>query len=389
MPLILVLRFVFGFISLALLGAAGYFLWEWYDGDLIHQLDGDVVRVRTEWLLYAGAAVLAFSFLGRPIVTPFLAKADTDPTSAVRGRGTMTPGVNGTRLYIEELGSPNAPPIILIHGWAMDSTIWFYAKRELAKNFRVICWDLPGMGKSKVASGSDISLEAFANNLRMVIGMTGDAKVLLVGHSIGGMTIQTLARDHAAFFNDRVVGTVLVNTTYTNPLKTMVLSGLAQAIRWPLLEPIMRLGILLQPLVWLSAWQSYLTGSAHLANWLGIGRFVTRSQLEHTTLLSTRNPPGNINRGNLAMFRWDATGAMAETTPPLLVLSGTVDIVTKPEAGNEISVSNPSGAYSAIEGANHMGFLEQPYIYNAEIAAFAVRSFAAARGERLTMVKQP
>jgi pimeloyl-ACP methyl ester carboxylesterase len=223
----------------------------------------------------------------------------------------------------------------------------------------------------------------------MVIGMTGDAKVLLVGHSIGGMTIQTLARDHTAFFNDRVVGTVLVNTTYTNPLKTMVLSGLAQAIRWPLLEPIMRLDILLQPLVWLSAWQSYLSGSAHLANRLGFGRFVTRSQLEHTTLLSTRNPPGNINRGNLAMFRWDATGAMAETTPPLLVLSGTVDIVTKPEAGNEISVSNPSGAYSAIEGANHMGFLEQPYIYNAEIAAFAVRSFAAARGERLTMVKQP
>jgi pimeloyl-ACP methyl ester carboxylesterase len=95
-----------------------------------------------------------------------------------------------------------------------------------------------------------------------------------VGHSIGGMTIQTLARDDAAYFNRKVAGTVLVNTSYTNPLKTMILSGLAQAIRWPLLEPLMRLGIVLQPLVWLSAWQSYLSGSSHMANRLGFGKYV-------------------------------------------------------------------------------------------------------------------
>ena len=286
------------------------------------------------------------------------------------------PGVNGSSLYVEQSGSSSAPPIVLVHGWAMDSTIWFYAKRDLARSFHVWSWDLPGMGKSTPASPSAIGLTEFAQDLRTVIALAGPRKVVLVGHSIGGMTIQTLARDDPAFFNAHVAGTVLVNTTFTNPLKTMILSGIAQAIRWPLLEPLMRLGILLQPLVWLSAWQSYLSGTAHLANRIGFGKYVTRSQLEHTTLLSTRNSPGNIDRGNLAMFRWDASGAMAAITSPLLVLAGEMDVVTKPGAGSVIAGHHPRATFSSVEGANHMGFLERPDVYNGAIAAFASAAHA-------------
>lgn len=371
MPLLVLFRFVFMLVSLCVLGVSAYLLWNWYDGDLIRQADGDIVRVRTDWFLWAGVGLLGLSFLGRPLITPFLAKPDTDPTAAVRDQGQIVAGASGSELYVEQLGSPAAPPIVLVHGWAMDSTIWFYAKRDLARNFRVVCWDLPGMGMSIPASPSAIGLSEFAQDLRTVIGLVGEHKVVLVGHSIGGMTIQTLARDDPAFFNAHVAGTVLVNTTYTNPLKTMILSGLAQAIRWPVLEPLMRLGILLQPLVWLSAWQSYFSGSAHMANRLGFGKYVTRSQLEHTTLLSTRNSPGNIDRGNLAMFRWDATSAMARISSPLLVLSGEMDIVTKPGAGEMIARDHARGTFTGVEGANHMGFLERPAVYNAAIAAFA------------------
>ena len=376
MPLLIIFRFVFSLLSLCILGASAYLLWNWYDGDLIQQADGDIVRVRTDWFLWVGAGLLGLSILGRPLITPLLAKRDMDPTSAARGDGTMVDGASGSKLYVEQLGSPTAPPIILVHGWAMDSTIWFYAKRDLSRTFRLLCWDLPGMGRSTLASPSAIGLTEFAQDLRAVIALAGPSKVVLVGHSIGGMTIQTLARDDPAFFNAHVAGTVLVNTTYTNPLMTMILSGLVQAIRWPLLEPLMRLGILLQPLVWLSAWQSYLSGTAHMANRLGFGKYVTRSQLEHTTLLATRNAPGNINRGNLAMFRWDATNAMANVTSPLLVLAGDMDIVTKPEAGRAIANDHPRGIFTPIEGVNHMGFLERPAVYNAAIATFAKTAHA-------------
>ena len=377
MPFMIIIRFLFSLLSLAVLGISLYLLWQWYDGDLVQRADGLGVLVRTDWFLWVGLGLLALSLLGRPVMTPLLARRDTDPSLPERGNGRTIQGESGAALYVEEFGAADAPVIVLTHGWAMDSTIWYYAKRDLAKDFRVIAWDLPGMGRSKPATPSAIGLSEFAKDLRSVIALAGERKVVLVGHSIGGMTIQTLARDYPDFFNQRVAGSVLLNTTYTNPLKTMILSGLAQAIRWPLLEPLMRLGILLQPLVWLSAWQSYLSGSAHLANRIGFGKYVTHSQLNHTSLLATRNAPGNIHRGNLAMFRWDATHAMAQVAPPLLVISGEVDIVTKPEAGKQIAMDRGQTGHILVEGVNHMGFLEQADIYNRAIAEFAA---AAQRG---------
>lgn len=386
MPLLIVVRFLFGLLSLVLLGLAAYLLWNWYQGDLVRQADGDIVRIRTDWVLWLGGFLALLSVLGRLPLVWLLARADTDPSKPLRADGSMLASATGAQLYVEQQGNPGAPVVILTHGWAMDSTIWYYAKRDLARDFRVISWDLPGMGKSKPATPSAIGLSEFAQDLRSVMALAGDRPVVLVGHSIGGMTIQTLANQDPAFFNRHVAGTVLVNTTYTNPLKTMILSPLAQAIRWPLLEPLMRLAILLQPLVWLSAWQSYLSGSAHLANRIGFGKYVTRSQLEHTTLLSTRNAPGNINRGNLAMFRWDATRAMARINTPLLVLSGAMDIVTKPEAGQTIARDHANGIGRIIDGVNHMGFLEKAPTYNEAIATFAMQAHLGINNVRLSAV---
>jgi pimeloyl-ACP methyl ester carboxylesterase len=372
LPLLIVVRFLLSLVSLAILLAAGYLLVEWYDGTIyVRETDGSLIRHREQWMLWLGVAALAFSALGRFVMVPLLARPDTDPSRPERGAGSMIKSATGAELYVESVGPPGLPTIVLTHGWSLDSTIWFYARRDLLREFRVVSWDLPGLGKSREAAPSGIDLAEFARDLRSVVEWTEAPEVVLVGHSIGGMTIQTLARDMPDFFNQRVAGAVLLNTTYTNPLKTMIVSGLAQAIRWPLLEPIMRLMIVLQPLVWLGAWQSYFSGSAHLANRLGFGKFVTRSQLEHATLLSTRNAPGNVMRGNLAMFRWDATGAVAKVARPLLVIGGEVDIVTLPAAGAGIAASAPRAEYRPVEGVNHLGFLEQSSVYDAEIARFA------------------
>ena len=191
------------------------------------------------------------------------------------------------------------------------------------------------------------------------------SKVVLVGHSIGGMTIQTLARDDPAFFNAHVAGIVLVNTTYTNPLKTMILSGLcsgdplagagaadaarrsaaAAGLAERLAELSQRLGAYGQP--------------------IGFGRYVTRSQLEHTTLLSTRNPPGKIQPR--ATWRCSAGTQQARWLRNYLAAAGAMpgkmDIVTKPEAGQAIAGDHPGATFSSVEGANHMGFLERPDVY--------------------------
>ncbi len=339
-------------------------------------------HLREPWRLWTGLGLLAWSLVGRWPVTWLLAKPDSDPTHPQRGDHRMIASPTGSTLYVEISGPADAPPVILTHGWGLDSTIWYYLRRDLAKRFRVIVWDLPGLGRSRAASGKAIDLTHFARDLKALLALTNGKPAVLVGHSIGGMTLQTLVRDHPEVLNGAVAGLVLVNTTYTNPLRTMVLSGLAQALRWPLLEPMFRVAIWLQPLAWLSAWQSYLSGSAHLANRLGFAGEVTRSQLEHNTLLATRNPPAALARGNLAMFRWDAHGALQGVTAPTLILAGDSDLITKCEASQTLARAAPAARLEVIANANHMGFLERPALYNRQIEAFCETVNAQAARDR-------
>lgn len=371
MPLISLFGSVFGLLSLAILGTGGYLLWSWWSGEMVLAPDDTYRLVRQDWRLWTGLALTGWSFVGRWIVLGLAARPTEVPSHARRGAGRVLRGASGSSLYVEETGPADAPPIVLTHGWGLDSTIWAYARDALSSRFRVITWDLPGLGRSKPAGDGAISLTDFAADLRAILDFVGDRPAVLVGHSIGGMTIQTLARDHPDVFRGKVAGVVLLNTTHTNPLKTMILSGLFRALRWPVLEPLMRLTIWLQPLAWLCAWQSYLSGSAHLANRLGFGRYVTRSQLEHVTLLATRNPPGAQAKGNLAMFRWDATAALPAIAAPTLVVGGDLDIVTKLEASRAIADAIPRARLQEVSGVNHLGFLERADIYNAAVSAFA------------------
>ena len=117
----------------------------------------------------------------------------------------MIMGHSGAQLYVESVGPAGAPVIVLTHGWGLDSSIWSYAKRDLSA-FRLVVWDLPGLGRSKLAKGRVLSIDDFAADLATVIEHTGDRPVVLVGQSIGGMTIQTLARDNGVLFDRRVAG---------------------------------------------------------------------------------------------------------------------------------------------------------------------------------------
>lgn len=355
-------------VSLLILAAALYLLATWAGADT-RLVGGVEVREREEWRLWWGLGLLAWSFLGRLPVLMLLGKPGGPRFARAPGGAHRLDGAAGASLHIETAGPADSPPLVMTHGWGMDSSIWSPNRDALAKRFRLVMWDLPGLGKSR-APLSAISLPAFADDLARVIDSAGPAPVVLVGHSIGGMIIQTLARDRPELFGSRVLGVVLLNTTHTNPLRTMILSGLMTALQ-PLAELGSKLTIALKLLVWLNAWQSYLSGTTHLVMRLGFGTPTTRRSLDHASLLSVRNSPAAQAQGNLAMFRWDATGALADLPVPVLVLAGDRDIVTKEEAGRRIAASAPRGELQEIGGGNHMSPLDHADSYNAAIAAFA------------------
>jgi pimeloyl-ACP methyl ester carboxylesterase len=266
----------------------------------------------------------------------------------------------------------------LTHGWGLNATAWFYTKHALTNRFRLVVWDLPGLGRSKPPTDGKFTIDRFAEALGAVVRSAGSGPVILVGHSIGGMTTQTFWRACPDDLRQRVAGVVLVDTTYENSLRTMWLSPLWQALRWPVIEPMSWLTIILSPLIWLSSWQGYLSGSNQLVMRLtGFGRFATRGQVDFTARLACKGSPAVQAKGNLAMFRWSATEVLPAISVPMLVLAGTKDIVTLPRASKFIADTAPAARLLQIDGAGHMGFMERADLYNEAIADFATKVFAA------------
>ncbi len=378
MPVVVIPRLILSLLSWAILGAAIYLLWSWAHGyDVI---DARGVAHHTHgpaWRLYAGLGLLAWSFLGRFIVLMFMPAGRDEPREQ-RGDGYTVQAPDGSALRVESFGQTSGPTLVLTHGWGLNSTAWWYAKQALGDRFRLVTWDLPGLGRSKPPTDGKFTIDRFAEALGAVVESVGPGPVVLVGHSIGGMTTQTFWRACPETARQRVAGVILVDTTHEDPIRTMWLSGLWQALRLPLIEPLMWLTVALSPLAWLSSWQGYLSGSNQLAVRLaGFGRYATRGQVDFTARLTCKGSPGVQAKGNLAMFRWKATEVLASITVPMLVLTGSKDIVTLPSASRTIAAAAPHARLVEIEGGGHMGFLERADAYNHEIAEFAARVLAA------------
>ncbi|MFI9341523.1 alpha/beta fold hydrolase [Streptomyces sp. NPDC052773] len=110
---------------------------------------------------------------------------------------------DGARLHVEVHGPENAPPVVLIHGWACSTAFWAAQIRALAADHRVIAYDQRGHGRSPASP--TCTTDALADDLEAVLAATlaPGEKAVLAGHSMGGMTILAAAtrprvREHAA-----------------------------------------------------------------------------------------------------------------------------------------------------------------------------------------------
>ena len=353
--------------SVALLGGGIWIVWGWIAGTI----------VATSTHVY-GIAMLAWSLLGRQIVLAFYPRGRDEPSAMRSANATVLEAPSGSRLHIEMEGPTDKPVIVLTHGWALDSTAWYYVRKELARHYRLVLWDLPGLGRSTQPADGRYSVERLAEDLRSVIAHTGDRPVTLVGHSIGGFMMLTLARRHPELLRGKINGMVFMDTTHTWPLNTVMASGLLKLLRWPVIEPLLLLTILLWPLMWLSNLQSYLNGTSHIINRISsLSRGVTRGQLEYGTRFNIKDKPNVIAKGLRAVLRWDETPTPASLTVPVRVLAGDADRVTKPVAGKAISELAPDADFILIEPAGHNGLLEQGGQYAAAIAQFVDRVSAA------------
>ena len=156
---------------------------------LVHHVRG----ARRE--LYLGVGLIGWSFLGRFVILVLLPADHGGPPARDRRespyRSAIVRAPDGSALHVESSGAAGGPTLVLTHGWGLDSTAWSRARADLADRFRVVSWDLPGLGRSRGPKDGRFTIDRFAAALGEVVRWTGSDDVILVGHSIGGMTTQT------------------------------------------------------------------------------------------------------------------------------------------------------------------------------------------------------
>jgi pimeloyl-ACP methyl ester carboxylesterase len=99
------------------------------------------------------------------------------------------------RLFCTVLGSDQAVPLLLVHGWGGDGREWSAHAEALADRFRVIVPDLRGHGRSEVPEEGNTPAE-MTDDLAALLCHLGTGRAIAVGHSMGGQVVNLLAVRH-------------------------------------------------------------------------------------------------------------------------------------------------------------------------------------------------
>src|SRR4051812_45174672 len=121
---------------------------------------------------------------------------------------------DGTEIAVEILGAGHpGPTVVFTHGWTFSSRSWHY-QRMLAERYRLVLMDHRDHGESGLGPREHRTIDQIGRDLAAVIAVTCAGRdVVLVGHSMGGMTIMSLAAQHPELFGRQVKAVALVATS--------------------------------------------------------------------------------------------------------------------------------------------------------------------------------
>lgn len=194
-------------------------------------------RIATGVGLFAGFAALAAGGIAagleleRRIVSkrirPEVTEGDED-FFGLRSVGPVVRTPDGVLLHTEvdavdiaPTPAPGAPAradddltIVFVHGYALSLDCWHFQRKHFRGSVRQVFYDQRSHGRSGRSAPELCRIPQLARDLTQVLDeVVGDGPVVLVGHSMGGMTIMHLAQTRPEWFGTRVRGVALFSTS--------------------------------------------------------------------------------------------------------------------------------------------------------------------------------
>ena len=320
-------------------------------------------------------ALLLLTLTGRWWVRLGRRRDPDEPQALTPNRRGTAVGRGGVPLEWEQFGPEDAPVLLLTHGWSLTHDTWYYQKKALAGEFRVIVWDLRGTGRSGHPADRDYTLEATTEDLAAIFDAVDAARhpsgCILAGHSVGAMILPLFARR----FPERMAsvrGLALLGGTDSPLLETMWGRRWLMPLRRPFWEPLGRLmGRFPRPFEWFVRliWQM---GCVHAALMFGThaGR-ESRGQDDMVARRCTEFSMRAAGLGALSCFAFDARAAMPQIAVPTLLLTGECDRNMPPDTQRAMAARLVQSELTLIPSCGHLNLLE----CHAEVTAY-LRDFA-------------
>jgi len=261
--------------------------------------------------------------------------------------------LDGADLAVWDVGG--GPTVVLPHCWGCTHAIWVPVARRLVESgHRVVLYDQRGHGASTRGT-APLSIETLGHDLSTVLEDRDVEDAVLAGHSMGGMTIMSLATYQPKVLAERACGLVLVATAAAD-----MASGAIGMERFAS-------GLMASPAVSLA-----LRSGAGNRFVRGVfGADPVREQMDLTRTLFAQTTP-RVRSGFLtAMTAMNLLEGIATIGIPTTVMIGSKDRLTAPARADQLVAAIPGARLVTLPGRGHMLPLEDPDAVTAEI----VRAF--------------
>ncbi|MGA9873469.1 MAG: alpha/beta hydrolase [Rhodococcus sp. (in: high G+C Gram-positive bacteria)] len=315
----------------------------------------------------AGIGVL----LRRRRTRSFVRTTDAQPDALLR-TPTSDPRIvpvvtdDGAELHVRVYGDPAAPPIVFSHGWTCSADYWIPQINAFAENYSVIVYDQRGHGRSDVGT-RPLGPDVLADDLADVLAATVDEnnKAVLVGHSMGGMSIMAWAGRYPVQV-DRLVCAVLLASTATDSLvrETTVipLPGRFPRLPLPLGRAVLGSAVPLRP--------SPVTRQA--IKYVSMAPGSTQAEVAFCEKIVLECKPHTRGIWGSALTDLDIHEALENMSVPTSVLVGTADRLTPPVHARKLAQALEAHDHLSrlieLPGIGHMSSVEAIDEFNTEVA---------------------
>lgn len=283
----------------------------------------------------------------------------------LRGRTVRVVASDGVELNVEveRRGDPEGDgglTIIFCHGYGLNQDCWHYQRRDLRSLGQLVFIDQRAHGRSRRGLPSNTTIDQLGEDLKSVIDqVTGDNPLVLVGHSMGGMTVMALAAGHPELFEHRVVGVALLATSAGGMAETSF--GLPPQVGRAfhrLFPQALRTVANREEIVGLRPRVSDI--EFLLTSRYSFGSDAPLSLTEFTSAMIKETPLDVLAEFFPAIDEHDKRDAIAEFAGiETLVMVGTKDLLTPPHHSDELVRLAPHAEFIVLPETGHMLMLER------------------------------